>query len=712
MYIWGLHVIDLSILIGFLIAILAVGVYVSRSVKHEADFYLGGRKMGKALQFFLNFGNATDSNGAVTAASEVYRQGAGGIWLGLQTLFITPFYWFTQVWFRRARCTTMADMWVDRFNSKSIAACYACFNIIVAMLQLGVGTRIGYELAASMIEKPVAEYNIQDQKRVSDFGEFQSLKIRYDAGQLPQIQFPTEYARYKELEDLQSRNRIGPTVSYVHEVGFYIAYSLVIAIYIMLGGLQAAAISDTIQGLLILVMSLILIPLGLHAVGGFAGLHAKVPEHYFMIFGSPLMSEYTWYTVLAITLGSFIQILGLSHNMAAAGSAKNEDTARFGMLSGGFSKRVIIIAWMFCGLLAVALLSGGKLSIPDRAWGTLSRELLAPYTGMFGVMLSGMLLGHMPSVGMTSVALSGLVTRNLYEPMFPGKTPKHYLVVGQLMIPVILGTSIIVAYKATGVIDLMQTFLTFNIFFGAVVVLTFFWRRLTVPAILISFTLWILVMGVAPLVGTFGFRHAGRLHVTTPEYQVDAPQPANAEDVAIGKAANVGQIIEKPYTVRSKPVFFDKLVRVDPAIPDLGLEGQGRFFADNYILYMLGMPFDKLRPSAVTACRWGFDALFPFFCLIFFSLITPRSAPERAPAFYARLKTPVGATPEEDADEVEKSNQHPDRFDHEKLLPGTNWEFTKWTKKDFIGFGACWGIVLFIVGILWAAVINWGAVVK
>lgn len=704
MHVWGLHIIDVAILVGFLLAILGVGVWVSRGVKHESDFYLGGRKMGKALQFFLNFGNATDSNGAVTAASEVYRQGTGGIWLGLQTLFITPFYWFTQVWFRRARCITMADMWVERFDSKSIAACYAFFNIIVAMLQLGVGTRIGYELAASMIEKPVAAYTTADHERVNGYTEFQALKKRYDAGQLPRETLPTEYNRYKELEDRQVRNEIGPTVTYVHEVGFYVAYSLVIAIYIMLGGLQAAAISDTIQGVLILVMSLILIPLGLRAVGGFDGLHDKVPEHYFMIFGSPLMSEYTWYTVFAITLGSFIQILGLSHNMAAAGSAKDEDTARFGMLSGGFSKRVIIIAWMFCGLLAVALLSGGKLSIPDRAWGTLSKELLAPYTGMFGIMLSGMLLGHMPSVGMTSVALSGLVTRNLYEPAVPGKDPKHYLRVGQMLIPVILGISIIVAWLATSVIDLMQTFLTFNIFFGAVVVLTFFWRRLTMPAILISFVMWILIMGVAPLVGSYFFSHAKALHLVTNEYQVPAPQPANADDVAAGRAQTVGQIIEKQYTVRSKPVFFDRLVRVDPAKPELGMEGRGRFFADNYILYLIGFPFETARPATVTAARWFFDALFPFVSLIVISLITPRTAPERAPGFYAKLKTPVAPTPEEDKLEVQRSYEDPNRFDHEKLLPGTNWEFTKWTMKDVIGFSACWGIVLVILGILYLAV--------
>ena len=74
-------------------------------------------------------------------ASEVFRQGVGGMWLSLQTLFITPFFWFTQPWFRRARVITMADLFVDRFNSKAVASAYAAFNICVALLLLGGGNR-------------------------------------------------------------------------------------------------------------------------------------------------------------------------------------------------------------------------------------------------------------------------------------------------------------------------------------------------------------------------------------------------------------------------------------------------------------------------------------------------------------------------------------------------------------------------------------------
>jgi Na+/proline symporter len=677
--IWGLHPIDLAIVLAFLVGILAVGIAVSRGVKHESDFFLGGRKMGRTLQFFLNFGNATDSNGAVVLASEVFRQGAGGVWLSLQTLFITPFFWFTQPWFRRARVITMADLFVDRFNSKAVASAYAVFNVFVALMLLGVGNRGSYEVTAAMLVKPESAYTVEEAARVNGYRELRALRARVAAGSLPEV----ERGRFEELENRQKRGQLAGFVSYVRPLPFYVAYSAVVAVYIMMGGLKAAAVTDAIQGLLILVMSIILIPVGLKYVGGFEGLHRRVPEHMMELFGTVAMSEYTWYSIAAITLASLVQIVGLSHNMSSGGSARDEGTARFGMISGGFTKRLVLIAWMFCGLLAVAILSG-TLSEPDQAWGALSKALLP--TGLMGLMLSGMLLGHMPSVGMSSVALSGLITRNLYEPLLPGRSPGHYLRVGQVVIAVVLGVSVLISMAAGGVASLMKTLITFNTFFGAAVLLLFFWRRLTAKAILISCVIWILLIGIAPIVVPMVEplrRHPSLLLETTPQ----------TVEVTTGTR-----------TIPAQACFFDKVVRVDPRRPELGSEGIGRFLAENYVLSLAGLPVRRLSPAGLVTARWLFDAIFPFVMLIGFSLLTGRGDAGRAARFYAKMKTPVAPTPELDQAEVEESYARPDRFDGEKLFPRTDWEFTRWTRGDYLGFFGCWGIVglilLVLIGVL------------
>src|SRR5947209_9951234 len=109
-------------------------------------------------------------------ASEVYRQGVGGMWLSLQTLFITPFFWFTQPWFRRARVITMAALFVERFNSNAVASAYAAFNICVALLLLGGGNCGSFEVCAAMIQKPESAYTTADWERVNGFKEYQKLQ--------------------------------------------------------------------------------------------------------------------------------------------------------------------------------------------------------------------------------------------------------------------------------------------------------------------------------------------------------------------------------------------------------------------------------------------------------------------------------------------------------------------------------------------------------
>ena len=54
MHVWGLHLLDLSIILLFLIALLVVGYRVSRSVKGETDFYLGGRKLGRKTRALID----------------------------------------------------------------------------------------------------------------------------------------------------------------------------------------------------------------------------------------------------------------------------------------------------------------------------------------------------------------------------------------------------------------------------------------------------------------------------------------------------------------------------------------------------------------------------------------------------------------------------------------------------------------------------------
>jgi solute:Na+ symporter, SSS family len=691
--VWGLSVWDVTILAGFLVSILTVGFVVSRSVHKEADFYLGGRKLGRLLQFFLNFGNSTDATGAVTISTAVYKNGASGIWLGFQTLFITPFFWFTQPWWRRARLVTMGDLFVDRFNSKSLASAYAAFNIFMALFTMGMGNFFAYQVAQAMIVKPESAYTKEDREQIAMYREYQGFKAEIENGHVA----VGDTERFKYLDNLAKRKELQSFISYLNPLYFFISYSSIVGIYIVLGGLRAAAITDAVQGLLILVMSILLIPAGLRRTGGFAGLHKIVPEYLFSATGTM-----AWHSVAAITFASLVQIVGLLHNMSTAGSARDENTARFGMISGGFTKRLVLIAWMLCGLIGLGVLSGNlRLSDPDYTWGTLSRELLGP--GFLGLMLSGMLLGNMPSMGVYAVSVAGLATRNIYEPLVKGKSERHYFRAGQWAIGGVLVIAVIFAMCSSDVISAYTMLVTFNTFFGAAVFLIIFWRRLTSGAVMGGLIVWIIMMGIVPWVFPHltSFRRDPTLLLETGQTTTMTAMGATAQDVAEGKAQRIGQLVKKPMVVEPTSVFFDSVARVDPKDPNSPREGIGRFKVENYSLYLLGVPVQGFSSTGMTTVRWAFDGVFPFVVLILFSLATKPDELERADRFFAKMRTPVAPTPELDRQEVQLSFQMPHRFDDKKIVKRSNWQFTRWERNDYIGFLGCWLIVGAILLVLW-----------
>ena len=124
MHIVGLHILDIFIIFLYIGVIIWLGKRVSDTTEDTEDFFLAGRKLGKFYQFFLNFGCSTNADQAVAVSREIYRQGIGGMWIQFLVLFLTPFYWFTTLLFRRVRLTTIGEMGNERHVSETLVVEY------------------------------------------------------------------------------------------------------------------------------------------------------------------------------------------------------------------------------------------------------------------------------------------------------------------------------------------------------------------------------------------------------------------------------------------------------------------------------------------------------------------------------------------------------------------------------------------------------------
>lgn len=690
MHLLGLHWIDALVILAYILTILLIGKALSHDVKGQGDFFLGGRSLGKWFQFFLSFGTMTDPGQATTTSSSVYRQGAGGAWIALITLFLTPYYWFSTVWFRRVRLTTVADLFHDRFGGRFLATLYAITTILMAVVGIAGGNVVALKTLQPLMSKDPAIYSVEEKARVDGYYEFVDLRRQRIAG----AALPAEQeARYAKLKGYFDRGELQPYVTYLQPVTFYLVSTALVAVFVMLGGLKASAMVDAVQALLVILISVILIPFGLSKVGGFAGLHEKVPAAMFYLFGGDTASEYTWYSIAALLFVQFVGIVGSQANMTIAGSAKNEYAARLGAVTGGFSKRFVTIAWAYCGLIAVALF-GLNLSDPDQVWGLLTKELLP--VGLIGVMIIGILGGKLALLGAQSVVLSGLVVKNLYEPIFPGKSDKHYMIVARATVPVVLAAGVAVGLYLNSVVALLKFAIVLLVIWGVPITFIFLWRRVTQTAVVVQVLATLAFVALIPWAVSAipSLAQSEKLTLMTRERIVTVESVATKEDVASGRAAQVGDPVVKQRRIEPVAVFFEEGVApVNPADPDSPRRGRGLFRTEIFLVQALGFDVAGFTPAQLSAARYLVDGLFPIVILMVASWLTPRTERGRVERFYVRLKTPVAETLELDAAEVEKSYAQPARFDHRKLFPNSDWEFTKWDRQDFGGFLACCALV-------------------
>jgi len=434
----GLHWLDLLAVGLYFLGVLAIGWGSRKGIRDQEDFFLGGRRFGKLVSVFLAFGSGTSSDTAVSASRETYRSGFSGIWVQLLWLFVTPFYWIIGPWYRRLRVVTGADYFRERFQSPALERLYVLFGLVFFAFFIGLGlTALGKTVEA--------------------------------------------------VSDVPSRAAV-PVIA------------LVVLVYGVLGGLRAAAWTDTLQGILILVLSVLLLPAGLARAGWFSGLHEKVPAEMFRIVGTAATSDYTWHYVLALMLLNLVGVAAQPHIFSTGGGgARDELTAGIGLVGGNFLKRFTTIMWGFTGLVAFALF-GKAVTDPDQVWGYATQQLLGP--GFVGLMIACLLAAAMSSADAYMVSGGALFTRNLYEPLRPGRPEGEYVLVGRIVSAAMMAAGAALALYFHDVLRLIQYVWKVPAIFGALFWLSILWRGVTRAAaiwtVLYSFAAVVVLPGFLP----------------------------------------------------------------------------------------------------------------------------------------------------------------------------------------------------------------------
>lgn len=681
---FGLHVFDLCIMVAYFVAMIVIGLRISKGIKDHEDFCMGGRQMGCWLQTFMNFGTGTSADTAVDAARETFRQGYAGLWLKLYVLFITPFYWITTVWLRRLRLRSMSELFKIRYESPLMEKVYALLGLLSFMATISISMLALQKTAAIIIIKPDLALSAEERQAVRSFERLSALKHQAAEGALSEA----EQVTYNRLQALKAQGKVQAHISYVNPYVFLPLVGVIILAYGMTGGLKAAALTDAIQGVLIIALSLLLLPTGLRQIGGFRELHTRVPESIFNLFGSATTSEYPWYYVVAVVLMGLTLVEVSPQNAQIMGSAKDEEAARVGRVFGNFLKRFMLISWGFTGVIGYGLYRQA-ISDPDMLWGYMTRQLLAP--GLVGLMIVCLSAALMSTADTFIISASALFTESIYIPLFPGRSERQYLWAGRLATAVVLAGAILIALLFQDLLRLIRFAWAIGLVFGAAYWTAILWRGANTQGAWAAI-LYTLVSAV--VVGHFlahlpGVTRIPFLTQMTHPHTEEVQAGASRDDVLEGRARYEGQRITKTIHIAPTGIFFETVVHEDTTAPNSTLIGQGRFRTSLLIPALLGVDLRHLSKGALIAIGYYLDVVLPFLLLFVVAKLSPMNSQETLDQFYGRLHTPV-VDGKDDAYEMALTRITPGRFQHRKLFPKTHIEFEKPSCRDIAGFLLSW----------------------
>jgi len=273
----------------------------------------------------------------------------------------------------------------------------------------------------------------------------------------------------------------------------------IVMIYTFTGGLTSAIYNEVLQFFLIVLGIVPLVFVGLHRVGGYEGLMAKLPT-VMMHSWQPLASASS--NPMGVSAAQLILGLGFVLSFGywctdflvvqRAMVAGNMRDAQKTPIIAAFPKMLLPLVVIAPGLIALALTnSGGAYHLPLKPDGRTDFDMTLPTllahfypSGLLGVGLTALMASFMSGMAGNVTAFNSVWTYDIYQAYIRPEAPdKHYFRVARLANIGGIVISVATAYLATrfnNIMDLLQLVFGFvNAPLFATFLLGMFWSRTT-----------------------------------------------------------------------------------------------------------------------------------------------------------------------------------------------------------------------------------------
>lgn len=209
----------------------------------------------------------------------------------------------------------------------------------------------------------------------------------------------------------------------------------IVIVYTMIGGLWAVVVTDAVQCAILLMITSVMVPLALNAVGGFGALAVALPGHFTWTHGPKgnFWFLFVYYAMVLIKYNgnwAFIQRFYCTADERAA--------RKMGLMSAALFL-ICPVIFLLPAIAAAVLVP--ELANPEEAYVSVCKRLLPP--GAMGLMIAAMLSATMSTLSAEYNVTAGVLTRDIYRRLFrPEAENREQMVVARGM-TVALGLLII-----------------------------------------------------------------------------------------------------------------------------------------------------------------------------------------------------------------------------------------------------------------------------
>ena len=251
-----------------------------------------------------------------------------------------------------------------------------------------------------------------------------------------------------------------------------------------IAGIRSVVWTDSLQAVMMIVVSTIVALLVISELGGFDGLFTTLEQTKPETLSVPGSGLFSFWTFLGLTIPWFFFSLSnpqVSQRLFMPSSLKALRQMLLGFLVFGLIYTLVSVMWGFSAIVAFPDLAKADMATPA----LLSSDMVPPVLAV--IVMIGIMAAAISTIDSIMLTLSSMVSRDVYANMNTNADDREQLAVGKLVIPVIA----LMAYAFAKLELSLIAVLSVAASSGLVVVVpaligSFFWKRGTAAGALAS----------------------------------------------------------------------------------------------------------------------------------------------------------------------------------------------------------------------------------